>query len=73
MNTYASSQTAEDLEGRIEDWMNTASQELRHAVAYVDTVVVPEVRHEAANALRALAGHLDRLADKLDPAGKRGL
>jgi len=57
----------------------------RRAVAYVDRVMVPEVRREAGGAARLLAVHLERLADRLhplperdgerdgEPAGKRGL
>ncbi len=53
--------------------MDAATHELRHAARYVDTLVVPEVRREAGGALRLLAGHMESWADKLDPAGKRGL
>jgi hypothetical protein len=51
--------------------MDVVEAELRHAVAYIDAEVVPKVRRESAGALRLLAGHLERLADKLDPEGKR--
>lgn len=71
MQGYTS--TSEDFSRRVEDWMDAATHELRHAARYVDTLVVPEVRREAGGALRLLAGHMESWADKLDPAGKRGL
>jgi len=75
MNAYASSQNG--FGRRLEDWMENAEVEFRQAVSYVDRVIVPEVRREAGGAARMLAGHLERLADKLHPLdeanGKRGL
>jgi hypothetical protein len=71
MNAYASS--ADNFSRQFEEFMAGVSEEVRHAVAYVDSVIVPEVRRESGSALRCLASHLDRLADKLDPNGKRGL
>ena len=73
MQGYAS--TGADFGSRtadqVEDWMHSASEELRHAVTYVDTVIVPEVRRESAAAMRMLAAQFEQWADKLDPAGKR--
>ncbi len=71
MQGYAS--TSDDFSRRVEEWMDTASSEVRHAVRYIDAAVIPEVRHEVGGALRLLAGHMERWADKLDPDGKRGL
>lgn len=75
MNAYASSQSG--FGRRLEDWMENAEVEFRQAVSYVDRVIVPEVRREAGGAARILAGHLERLADKLHPLDeaneKRGL
>jgi hypothetical protein len=51
--------------------MDAVCNEVRHAVRYVDTVIVPEVRHESGGALRTLAVHMERWADKLDPMGAR--
>ncbi len=48
--------------------MDRAGAEVRHAVGYVDAVVIPEVRREAAVGARTLARYLDRFAEKLDPA-----
>ncbi len=52
--------------------MDSATDEARHAAAYVDTVIVPEVRREVAGAARTVAYHLERLAEKLDPQGTAG-
>jgi len=71
MNAYASS--ANDFSRQIEEFMESVTAEVRHAVAYADAVVIPEVRRESGGALRTIATHLDRLADKLDPSGRRGL
>jgi hypothetical protein len=67
MNAYATS--ADVFTRRLEEILADADGELRQAVAYVDRVILPEVRRESAGALRLLAVHLDRLADKIDPAG----
>ncbi len=69
MNAYTSS--TGDFSHQFEDFMDTVCNEVRHAARYVDTVIVPEVRHETGGALRTLAGHMERWADKLDPMGAR--
>jgi hypothetical protein len=76
MNAYAASDT--DFTRQMEEILASADAEVREAVAYVDRVVIPEVRRESAGALRELAVYLDRLADKIDPASanpypRRGL
>ena len=78
MNAYASSQSGFGEFGRrLEDWMENAEVEFRQAVSYIDRVIVPELRRETGSAARLLAGHLERLADKLHPLDeaneKRGL
>lgn len=40
--------------------------ELRHAVAYVNDAVVPQVRRESISAMRSVADTLRNLADRLD-------
>jgi hypothetical protein len=79
MNVYASPN--DGFSRRVEELMENIETEIRHAATYVDRVVVPEVRREAGGAARILAGHLERLADRLHPLqdrngeqdGKRGL
>jgi hypothetical protein len=75
MNAYASPES--QFGRRLEEWLDAAHEEIRQAVAYADRVIVPEVRRETGTAARFLAGHLERLADRLDPKpgpdGNRGL
>jgi hypothetical protein len=65
MNAYASSTS--NFGRQMEDWMDHLGEEIRHAAAYVETTVVPEVRREASGALSLLAGHLQRLAEAINP------
>jgi hypothetical protein len=59
------------------DLLNAVEVEFRQTVAYVDKVIVPEVRRETGTAARVLARHLNRVADHLHPLdpqdGKQGL
>jgi len=67
MQAYTSSQyRASAFSDFVEDFMDRAGEEIRHAVGYVDAVVIPEVRRETAVGARSLARYLDRLAEKLD-------
>jgi hypothetical protein len=43
--------------------------ELRHAVAYVNDAVVPQVRKESITALRTVADRLRELADRFEQGG----
>jgi hypothetical protein len=63
MNAYAS--PGEGFARCIEDVVERVEGEVRHAVAYVDAVIVPEFRKESSAAMRLLAGHLERWADSL--------
>jgi hypothetical protein len=40
--------------------------ELRHAIAYVNDAVVPQVRSESISAMRKLSDKLRKLADRMD-------
>jgi hypothetical protein len=40
--------------------------EFRHAVAYVNEAIVPQVRSESITAMRSLSDALRSLADRLD-------
>jgi len=63
MNGYAYSEDA--FSRRLEQWIDRVEAELGDAAEYVDRVVMPEVRREAGSAARLMAGHLERLADRL--------
>jgi hypothetical protein len=69
MQGYATPQ--DDFRRRAEEWVDRAEAEFHDVAAYVDLVLVPEVRREAASAARLLAGHLDRLADRLQAADRK--
>lgn len=72
MNAYAGPRTGFSDFGRcVDEWLDNAATEIRHAVSYVDQVIVPEVQHETGSAMRTLAVHMERWADKLDPQGVR--
>ena len=51
---------------RIEEAMELIQMELRHAVAYVNDAVVPQVRRESITAMRSVADSLRNLADRLE-------
>ena len=51
---------------RIEEAVELIEMELRHAVAYVNDAVVPQVRKESISAMRSLAETLQRLADRVE-------
>jgi hypothetical protein len=51
---------------RIEEAVELIEMELRHAVAYVNDAVVPQVRRESISAMRAMAEQLRNLADRFE-------
>jgi hypothetical protein len=54
---------------RIEEAVELIEMELRHAIAYVNDAVVPQVRKESISALRTVADKLHDLADRFDENG----
>lgn len=56
---------------RIEEAVELIEMELRHAVAYVNEAIVPQVRSESITAIRSIADSLRTLADRLDQKGPR--
>jgi hypothetical protein len=57
---------------RIEEAIELIEMELRHAAAYVNDAVIPQVRSESISALRTVADSLRIFADRLDqqPGGQ---
>jgi hypothetical protein len=51
---------------RIEEAVELIEMELRHAAAYVNDAVIPQVRAESISGLRTVADALRKFADKLD-------
>ena len=51
---------------RIEEAIELIEMEIRHAAAYVNAAVIPEVRRESISALRTISNTLRSFADRLD-------
>ncbi|MDR3771776.1 MAG: hypothetical protein P4L26_00420 [Terracidiphilus sp.] len=51
---------------RIDEAIELIEMELRHAAAYVNDAVIPQVRSESITALRNVANALGNFAEKLD-------
>lgn len=51
---------------RIEEAVELIEMELRHAVAYVNDAVIPQVRKESISAMRTVAETLRNLADRIE-------
>jgi hypothetical protein len=56
---------------RIEEAVELIEMELRHAIAYVNDAVVPQVRRESITAMRTMAETLRNLADRMDRSQTR--
>jgi len=54
---------------RIDEAIELIEMELRHAIAYVNEAVVPQVRKESITALRTVAGKMRDLADRFEQSG----
>ena len=59
---------------RLDEAIELIEMELKHAIAYVNDAVVPQVRSESISAMRKLSDKLKNLADKMDQqqTGPRG-
>jgi hypothetical protein len=51
---------------RIEEAVELIEMELRHAIAYINDAVVPQVRRESISAMRGLSDSLRNLADRIE-------
>jgi hypothetical protein len=56
---------------RIEEAMELIEMELRHAIAYVNDAVIPQVRRESISAMRVAADTLRNLADRFEQQGNQ--
>ena len=54
---------------RIEEAIELIEMEIRHAAAYINAAVIPEVRRESISALRTISNTLRSFADRLDQHG----
>ena len=57
---------------RIEEAVELIEMELRHAVAYVNDAVIPQVRRESIVAMRSLSDTLKNLADRIEHRQPKG-
>jgi predicted transcriptional regulator len=55
---------------RIDEAIERIELELRHAAAYVNDAVIPQVRVESISALRTVADSLRKFADTLEKPNK---
>ncbi len=51
---------------RIDEAIELIEMELRHAIAYVNDAVVPQVRSESISAMRKVSDKLRNLADRME-------
>jgi len=51
---------------RIEEAIELIEMEVRHAAAYINAAVIPQVRTESISALRNVANSLRNFADRLE-------
>jgi hypothetical protein len=56
---------------RLEEAIELIEMELKHAVAYVNDAVIPQVRAESITAMRKVSETLRNLADKMEQKGPR--
>jgi hypothetical protein len=66
MSSYPPYGPGPTLGQRIEEAVELIEMEVRHAAAYVNDAVIPQVRTESIAAMRTVADSLRRFADKLD-------
>jgi hypothetical protein len=55
---------------RLEEAMELIEMELRHAIAYVNDAVVPQVRSESISAMRKVSDTLRNLADRMEQSSQ---
>ena len=55
---------------RLDEALELIQLELRHAIAYVNDAVVPQVRRESISAMRSVADTLRALAERME-SGQR--
>ena len=56
---------------RLEEMIELIEMELRHAAAYVNDAVIPQVRAESITAMRKVSDSLRNLADRMEQKGPR--
>ena len=64
--TYPPGPGAGGVGQRIEEAIELIEMELRHAIAYMNDAVIPQVRRESIGAMRMAANTLHNLADRFE-------
>ena len=59
----------DSIGARIDQAIELIEMEMRHAIAYVNDAVIPQVRGESISALRTVADKLRELADRFERNG----
>ena len=54
---------------RLDEAVELIEMELRHAIAYVNAAVIPQVRSESISALRKVSDKMRELADRFEQGG----
>jgi hypothetical protein len=57
---------------RIDEAIELIQMELRHAIAYVNDAVVPQVRRESISGMRSVAETLRAVADRMEKGSQAG-
>ncbi len=57
---------------RIEEAIELIEIELRHAIAYMNDAVIPQVRRESISAMRMASDTLRSLADRFEQSSRAG-
>jgi hypothetical protein len=66
MSSYPPPPPGPGVGHRIEEAIELIEMELRHAAAYVNDAVIPQVRQESIKAMRNVAETLRAFADKME-------
>ncbi|MGB6193192.1 MAG: hypothetical protein WBF42_12045 [Terracidiphilus sp.] len=66
MNSYPPPPGPGSVGQRIDEAIELIEMELRHAIAYMNDAIVPQVRSESISALRKLSDTMRKMADRMD-------
>lgn len=58
-------------EERIREGVKTAEEDVKRLVTYINDEVMPDVRRNSSRALKAAAGELHKLAERMDDLHKK--
>lgn len=70
MSSYPPPPPPPSVGQRLDEAIELIEMELRHAIAYVNSAVVPQVRSESISAMRKVSDKLRNLADRMEQQQK---